>query len=116
MCVGADEEVCNKEECGKLLLFLVSLRRKTIITGVDDLTVLFSRRIKYSIMVYRYRKLVQLGLLGVGGLSVTYNSDELENAAIGAVRFGRAALTIQNQNQKMTCRSSDYTVAKSQSE
>ncbi|KAK4325348.1 hypothetical protein Pmani_004064 [Petrolisthes manimaculis] len=46
------------------------------------------------IMVYRYRKLVQLGLLGVGGLSVTYNSDELENAAIGAVRFGRAALTV----------------------
>lgn len=45
-------------------------------------------------MVYRYRKLVQLGLLGVGGLSVTYNIDELETATIGAVRFGRAAVTV----------------------
>lgn len=47
-------------------------------------------------MVYRYRKLVQLGLLGVGGLSVTYNIDELETATVGAVRFGRAAVTVSN--------------------
>lgn len=45
-------------------------------------------------MVYRYRKLVQLGLLGVGGLSVTYNIDEFETAAVGAVRFGRAAVAV----------------------
>ena len=43
-----------------------------------------------------YRNLVRLGLLGVGSGVVTYNFDELETAGIGAVRFGRAAVTVRD--------------------
>lgn len=45
-------------------------------------------------MAYRYRALLRLGLLGVGGASITYNMDGVETAAVGAVRFGRAAVTV----------------------
>ncbi|KAG0720575.1 putative aarF domain-containing protein kinase 1 [Chionoecetes opilio] len=38
--------------------------------------------------------LLRLGLLGVGSGAVTYNLDELETAGIGALRFGRAAVTV----------------------
>ncbi|XP_071551401.1 aarF domain-containing protein kinase 1 isoform X2 [Panulirus ornatus] len=41
-----------------------------------------------------HRLLLRLGLLGVGGASITYNIDDIETAAIGAVRFGRAAVTV----------------------
>ncbi|XP_042221885.1 aarF domain-containing protein kinase 1-like isoform X2 [Homarus americanus] len=41
-----------------------------------------------------HRMLLRLGLLGVGGASITYNIDELETAAIGALRFGRAAVAV----------------------
>lgn len=41
-----------------------------------------------------HRLLLRLGLLGVGGASITYNIDDIETATIGAVRFGRAAVTV----------------------
>nr|XP_045621055.1 aarF domain-containing kinase 1-like isoform X2 [Procambarus clarkii] len=41
-----------------------------------------------------HRMVLRLGLLGVGGAAITYNIDELEIAAVGAVRFGRAAVTV----------------------
>ncbi|KAK8745741.1 hypothetical protein OTU49_000354 [Cherax quadricarinatus] len=40
------------------------------------------------------RMLIRLGLLGVGGASITYNVDELKIAAVGAQRFGRAVVTV----------------------
>lgn len=41
-----------------------------------------------------YRNVVRLGLLGVGSGLATYHIDELETAGIGALRFGRAAVTV----------------------
>lgn len=41
-----------------------------------------------------YRTLLRLGLLGVGSASLTYNLDEVETAAVGALRFGRAVVTV----------------------
>lgn len=70
-----------------------------------------------------YRNLVRLGLLGVGSGVVTYNFDELETAGIGAVRFGRAAVTVTKivadykstlYSGKITPDSEEYRTAKSQ--
>ncbi|MPC15582.1 hypothetical protein E2C01_008381 [Portunus trituberculatus] len=70
-----------------------------------------------------YRNLVRLGLLGVGSGVVTYNFDELETAGIGAVRFGRAAVTVTKivadykstlYSGKITPNSEEYSIAKSQ--
>lgn len=40
------------------------------------------------------RNLLRLGLVGGSGAAAVYNKDEVQTAAIGAVRFGRAAITV----------------------
>lgn len=46
-----------------------------------------------------YRNVIRLGLLGVGSGLATYHFDELETAGIGALRFGRAAVTVSKRGR-----------------